>query len=162
MPYEWYILQFKANSHYQASKNLNQQGFKTFLPTINTTSRKISRFTNTTQPLFPGYMFVKFDKTESEWQKINNTYGVSRLIIFNNTLKSVPSIFVNNLMYRCDSLGNLLPIEKLNKGDQVKISKGPFADFIATVETYETEQRTWVLMDLMGRKIKMQISSSIL
>ena len=47
MSKEWFILQFKPNSHHQAAKNLNRQGFETFLPLHDTTSRKISRFITT-------------------------------------------------------------------------------------------------------------------
>jgi len=159
MSKEWFILQFKSNSHHQAVKNLNRQGFETFLPLHDTTSRKTSRFINTSKPLFPGYMFVRFDKAEPEWHKINNTYGVSRLITFNSNLKSIPTSFVDNLMKRYDLLGKLLPIQKLKKGDQVKVLKGPFADFIATVEKYEADQRIWILMNLMGRKTKIQTPS---
>ena len=156
MSKEWFILQFKPNAHHRAKRNLTQQGFETFLPIHDTTSRKLSRFRNTSKPLFPGYMFVKFNRAESEWHKINSTYGVSRLITFNSILKSIPSSFVDSLMKRCDLSGKLLSIQKLKNGDQVKISKGPFANFIATVETYETDQRIWILMDLMGRKTKIQ------
>ena len=162
MSKEWFILQFKPNSHHQASKNLNRQGFETFLPLHDTTSRKASRFITTNQPLFPGYMFITFDKAESKWHKINNTYGVSRLVTFNAILKPIPTTFVNNLMKRYDSSGKLLPIKKLKKGDRVKVLKGPFANFIATVETYETDQRIWILMDLMGRKTKIQTPSDTL
>jgi transcriptional antiterminator RfaH len=156
MSKEWFILQFKANSHHQATKNLTQQGFETFLPLHDTTSRKASQFKDITQPLFPGYMFIKFDRTETEWHKINNTYGVSRLVAFNSSIKSISTKFVENIMIRCDLSGKLLPIEKLNKGDQVKVSKGPFTNFIATVESYEKDQRVWILMDIMGRKTKTQ------
>ena len=159
MSKEWFILQFKSNSHYLATKNLNRQGFETFLPLHDTTSRRTSRFINTSKPLFPGYMFIRFDKAESEWHKINNTYGVSRLITFNSILKSIPTIFVDHLMKRYDLSGKLLPIQKLKKGDQVTVFKGPFANFIATVEKYEADQRIWILMDLMGRKTKIQTPS---
>ena len=162
MSKEWFILQFKPNAHYQANKNLNQQGFETFLPLNNTTSRNASRFINANRPLFPGYMFITFDRTESKWHKINNTYGVSRLVTFNSTLKSIPDIFVNNLMKRYNLSGNLLPIKKLKKGDQVKLLKGPFANFAATVEKYEDDQRIWILMDLMGRKSKIQAATEYL
>ena len=159
MSKEWFILQFKSNSHHQAVKNLTRQGFETFLPLHDTTSRKLSRFINTSKPLFPGYMFIRFDRAESEWHKINNTYGVSRLITFNSTLKSIPTPFVDSLMMRYDFSGKLLPIKKLKKGDQVTVLKGPFANFIATVEEYEADQRIWILMDLMGRKTKIQTPS---
>ena len=162
MSKEWFILQFKSNSHHKAAKNLNQQGFETFLPLHDTTSRKLSRFINTSQPLFPGYMFVRFDKAVTTWHKINNTYGVSRLITSNSILKSIPTSFVDSLMKRYNLSGKLLPIQKLKKGNQVTLLKGPFANFVATVETYEDDQRIWVLMDLMGRKSKIQTTTDFL
>ncbi|MDB4080374.1 transcriptional activator RfaH [Amylibacter sp.] len=162
MPKEWFILQFKSNSHHLAAKNLNRQGFETFLPLHDTTSRKLSRFINTSKPLFPGYMFIKFDRAESKWHKINSTYGVSRLITFNSQLKSIPTSFVDHLMKRYDLSGKLIPIKKLKKGDHVTLLKGPFANFIATVEKYEADQRIWILMDLMGRKTVIQTPSDTL
>ena len=162
MSKEWFILQFKPNSHHLATKNLTQQGFEVFLPLHNTTSRKLSQFINTSKPLFPGYMFIRFDRAESKWHKINSTYGVSRLITFNSTLKSIPTNIVDSLMKRYDSSGKLLPIKKLKKGDQVTVLKGPFANFIASVEKYEADQRIWILMDLMGRKTKIIAPSDAL
>ena len=162
MSKEWFILQFKPNAHHQANRNLNQQGFETFLPLHESTSRNLSRFINTTRPLFPGYMFITFDRAETKWYKINNTYGVSRLVTFNSILKSIPTIFIDNLMNRYDLSGKLLPIAKCKKGDKVKVLGGPFADFIATVEKYEADQRIWILMDLMGRKSKIQTEAESL
>ena len=156
---KWYLIQFKPNSHNRASRNLNRQGFETFLPLHDTTSLISSRFINTSKPLFPGYMFIRFDKANIEWHKINNTYGVSSLITFNSILKSIPTAFVDNLMKRYDSSGKLLPIQKLKKGDQVTVLMGPFANFIATVEKYEADQRILILVDLMGRKTKIQTPS---
>ena len=162
MSKEWFILQFKPNSQHQATRNLNQQGFETFLPLHDTTTRKLTQFINTSKPLFPGYMFIRFDRTEPEWRKINNTYGVSRLITFNSILKSIPTIFVDHLMKRYDLSGKLIPIKKLKKGDQVTVLTGPFANFIATVEIYEADQRIWILMDLMGRNTRIQTPSNTL
>jgi len=156
MTKEWFVIQLKPNSHHQAKKNLTRQGFDTFLPLHEITLRKASRFVKSTKPLFPGYMFVSFNKAENKWQKIKNTYGVSRLITFNSSLKSIPSTFVDNLMLRYDTSGKLIPIVKMKKGDKVEILEGPFANLIATIEKYESEERIWVLMDLMGRKTKIQ------
>ena len=159
MTKEWFILQYKSNSHRQATKNLNQQGFETFLPFHDITSRKASRFISNYQPLFPGYMFISFDRAKTEWHKINNTYGVSRLVTFNSVLKSIPTIIIDSLIMQYDLSDKKLPIKKLERGDQVKITKGPFVNFIATVENYEAEHRIWVLMDLMGRRTKIQTPS---
>jgi len=51
---------------------------------------------------------------------------------------------MNELMAQCDLSGEPLPVKKLKKDDQVKILKGPFANFIATVETHEKDIGIWV------------------
>ena len=123
MPKEWFVLQYKPNAHNIAKKNLKQQEFETFLPLYDTTSRKGSRFVSTIKPLFPGYMFISFNRKETNWHKINNTYGVKCLVTFNSILKPIPSSFIDSLMIRYDLSGKLLPIKKLRKGDQVKVLK---------------------------------------
>jgi transcriptional antiterminator RfaH len=57
-------------------------------------------------------------------------------------------------MKRYDLSGKLLPIQKLKKGDQVTVLKGPFANFIATVEKYEADQRIWILNGFNGQEDK--------
>jgi len=47
-------------------------------------------------------------------------------------------------------------------GDAVKISGGPFAEFIATVETISPDQRVWVLLDLMGRTTRLAVQPEAL
>ena len=81
------------------------------------------------------------------------------MVTFNSLLKSIPTTFIDSLMKRYDLSGKLMPMQKLKKGDQVKVLSGPFANFIATVEKYETDQRIWILMDLMGSKTKIQTQS---
>ena len=159
MSKEWFILQFKPNAHFVAKKNLNHQGFETFLPLNDTSSRKKSRFVNIIRPLFPGYMFIKFDSVNTRFSKINNTPGVSRLVTFNSILKSIPSEVINNLIERCDLSGKLITTKEIKIGSRVKVLKGPFASFIATVEDYENDQRMWILMEIMGRKTKIQAPS---
>ena len=43
-------------------------------------------------------------------------------------------------MKRYDSSGKLIPIVKMKKGDKVEVLEGPFANFIATVEKYESNR----------------------
>ena len=77
-------------------------------------------------------------------------------------LKPIPTTFVENLMVRYDLSGKLLTIKKLKKGDQVKVTKGPFANIIANIEKYESDHRISVLMDLMGRKTTIDIPANAL
>ena len=153
----WYIVQFKRNSHRLAARNLSQQGFKTFLPLQSFTRKSQARFLTNIKPLFPGYMFVSIDLGKEPWQKINSTLGVSRLICQDGIPIKVPEEIVSALMARCDSSGKLLPAETLASGDSVKILSGALANFIATVETVDSKQRIWVLMEIMGQVSRIQV-----
>ena len=154
----WYLIQFKRNSHNIAKRNLNQQGFKTFLPLQDLTSRRGSEFLTSTKPLFPGYMFVRIKPDGAPWQKINSTLGVCRLICQDGVPKRVPLEIVSGLMSRCDRFGKLLPPKSLERGDKVAFLSGALTNFVATVETVDSYERIWVLMDIMGQLTKVQVA----
>ena len=154
----WYLVQFKSNSYRIAKSNLNRQGFETFLPMQKTTHRKASRFVNDFKPLFPGYMFVSVNSQLAPWRTINSTFGVCRLVSFEGKPKPLPGQLVSGLMLRCDTAGKILPPKTLSEGDSVELLTGPFANFIATVDTIDPERRIWVLIDLLGRPTRMQVA----
>ena len=60
-------------------------------------------------------------------------------------------------MSRCDRFGKLLPPKKLLIGDSVKLLKGAFSNFVATVETIDSNKRIWLMMELLGRPTRIQI-----
>ena len=155
----WFLLQFKPNSHRLAERNLMRQGFETFLPMQEVTRRKSTRFVNDLRPLFPGYMLVAFQPKSAPWRKINATIGVSKLVSFDGQPRPVPLDLVSALMQRCDTAGKLLSAKQLAAGDQVELVTGPFANFIATVETIDIEQRIWVLMECMGQRTRMHVKA---
>ena len=104
-------------------------------------------------------MFVGTDMNSAPWSKINSTLGVSRLVSFDGTPKPLPLQLILSLMLRCDEEGKMLPPAALNPGDNVEVLNGPFAHFVATVETIDARQRAWVLMDFMGQNTRIQIAS---
>ncbi len=156
---KWYLIQFKPNSHRLAERNLQRQGFETFLPMQKITRRKASRFASDLKPLFPGYMFVSVNSELPPWRSINSTIGVSRLVSFEGKPKPLPLQLISGLMLRCDASGAVLPPKSLSEGDSVEMLTGPFANFIATVDSIDPEQRIWVLMDFMGQKTRMQVTA---
>ena len=154
----WYLVQYKPNSHRLAVRNLQRQGFETFLPLQENTLRKATHFSVDLRPLFPGYMFVGVELNAIPWRAINSTIGVSRLVSLANNYKPLPINLISSLMLRCDKNGKLLPPKTLNVGDGVEVLTGPFADFVATVEKIDAQRRIWVLMEFMGQNTRMQIS----
>jgi len=153
----WFLAQLKPNSVHIAERNLKRQGFRTFLRLEDGTKQVRGKFVNALLPLFPGYIFVAFDVTMGHWRAINSTYGLTRLVSFGKDPAPVPLDIVSQLMLRCDASGKLLPPRLLNPGDQVRLSTGPFADFVATVESIAPDRRVFVLMEIMGGETRVAV-----
>ena len=157
----WYLAQMKPNSHVIANRNLTQQGFETFLPLQEETKRVRDRFVTRRKPFFPGYIFVALDVKQGSWRAVNSTIGVTRLVSLGGTPTPLPDALVSELMARCDADGKLLPPRQLQPGDEVTLTKGPFADFVATVERITPDRRVWVLMEMMGAHTRLAIDAEL-
>jgi len=154
----WYLLQLKPNAYQVASRNLQRQDFRTFLPLQEITLRRSDRFIEQRRPLFPGYMFVGVDRDVSPWRKINSTYGVAKLVSFSEQPRAVPDNLVAELMQRCDSYGVIRSLERLEIGDSVQVLSGPFANFVARIENIDEDQRVWMLINIMGQATRLSAS----
>ena len=155
---KWCIAQIKRNSYHTATRNLEQQGFQTFLPKMKTTQRQENKFVVKNVNVFPGYMFVCFDPHIITWAKINSTYGVSKILAFNKKPSEISSDLILELKNRYEINSNPTQNEKLQKGDSIKFYAGPFADLIAKVESVDEKNRIWILLEAMGgyQKLKLQ------
>lgn len=153
----WYLAQFKPNCHHIAKRNLDHQGFRTFLPLQLESHRWRSRFVTEMRPLFSGYIFVAFDLQQGSWRAIRATQGITRLVSFGAEPTPVPTQVVSQLMLRCDRDGHLLPPKIVKIGDRVSVTQGPFAGFVATVEGLAADRRIGLLMEIMGTSARVSV-----
>ena len=154
----WFLAQVKPNSALIAQRNLRLQKFETFLPLEEETRQRYGKRVTSTRPLFPGYLFVALDMAQGFWRQVNSTFGVARIVSIGKSPAAVPTQLVTELMQRCDRTGLLLPPKVLQPGDPVTITKGPFANFAAEVETIARDRRVWVLMDMMGSMTRVAVT----
>jgi transcriptional antiterminator RfaH len=153
----WFLAQLKPNCAKIADKNLTRQGFLTFLPFEEETRPRNGRFVTVEQPLFPGYIFVAFGVARGHWRQVNSTYGITRLVSFGKEPVAVPPDIISQIMLRCDASGKLLPPEMLQRGDQIALSKGAFANFAGEVEKIAPGRRVWVLIEIMGGQKRLSV-----
>ncbi len=158
----WFLAQLKPNSALIARRNLERQGFSTFLPTTEETSVKDKCFVTKTRPLFPGYIFVALDITRGQWRKVNSTNGITRLVGFGEAPSAVPDGLIAQLKMRCDPDQTLMPAGTFALGDQVRVTIGPFANFVAEIEKIGPDKRVWVLMEIMGGQTRVAINARII
>ena len=102
-------------------------------------------------------MFVSFALDTMPWHKINSTVSVARLVSFEGWPKALPPDLIAELMARCDSQGRVLPPAQFAPGDELQVMSGPFAEYVATIETIDAENRIWLLMEFMGQKTRMAV-----
>ncbi|MDR9429066.1 MAG: transcriptional activator RfaH [Salibaculum sp.] len=155
----WFLAQLKPNCARIADKHLKRQGFRTFLPLEEETRRRNGKFVTSDRPLFPGYIFVAFDAARGHWRQVNSTYGITRLVSFGKEPVAVPRDLISQIMLRCDTDGKLRPPKMLEPGDQVTLTKGPFANFVAEVEKIAPDRRVWVLMEIMGGQKRVAVGA---
>jgi transcriptional antiterminator RfaH len=64
----------------------------------------------------------------------------------------LPLALIDELQNCCDPDGIFQAKSQIIEGDQVQIQKGPFAAFVATVESIAPDARVWILIELLGQK----------
>jgi len=154
-PHGWFLAQLKPNGFPAAYKNLQRQGFATFMPMREKTVCHARKRSEVLRPLFPGYIFVNFDVDLSQWRVINNTLGVARLITLRpDTPQMAPVSLMKALLTQCDEHDVVLPPAALKVGDRVRVTDGPFCDIIAKVECMAAPNRVGLLLNLMGRQTR--------
>ena len=154
----WCAVQVSRNSFRKAEQALAQQQIAVFCPKHRVEVRRFGKQVAQASLLFPGYFFVAIDEGNPQWRAVMNTVGVSRIVMKKQGVPArMPPQLLDGLVQRCDEAGFLLPPSELQAGDTVRISNGPFSQFIATVERVEPERRVWVLLDLLGGERSVEV-----
>ncbi|EPY01733.1 transcription termination/antitermination protein NusG [Magnetospirillum fulvum] len=152
---KWYVVRAKPRSENLAATHLARQGFRVFLPQYTTTVKHARRSTHVHRPLFPGYLFVGFDRETARWRSILGTIGVLDLIRNGDHPVSVPENVVEGLIAEGGENGLIQRAEDvLRPGSTVRITEGPFALFVGRLLSLNDKERTTVLLSVMNREIE--------
>jgi len=156
----WYVAQLKPNAQGLATTHLRRQGFEVFHPVRRVTRRAGGAFRAALRPLFPGYLFVGADMAAPPLSRVNATRGVGRLVSFGAAPSPMPAQLVAGLRARCDGAGVLGELDTLGVGDRVRLLSGPFADYVARVETLDAGQRLWAVLEAARNPTRVHVLAS--
>jgi transcriptional antiterminator RfaH len=153
----WYLAHTRPNSERKAEFHLNAQGFVSFLPQIEKTIRHARRLKTVRRPLFPRYLFVRFDVTRDRWLSVHSTIGVARLIMQQDGRPiAVPFGIVEDLLAHSEAGSTRLDFH-VKEGQRVRILRGPFADFTGTLARLDEGRRVQVLLEMMGTSVSVSV-----
>lgn len=121
----WYVIYTKINEEERVDRNLVAWGLESFYPRIK--KKQLNEFTGKatyfSRPLFPRYVFARFD-AETLLHKVSNTRGV--LSVVNNNYVPIPvdDEIVALIQSRVAEDGFVSLNEPFKHGDEVQIKNG--------------------------------------
>ena len=154
----WIVARNKPNQDKIALINLKRQNFEFFQPTFKTMSRRQNKFKRIIKPVFPGYIFIAINLEKKNWYKINNTRGISSIIVFGNEIPLIHSELIEELKHRFSTDNVTKATDPFEVGMNAEITNGPFAQLIGKIEEIDAEQRIWILLDILGTQARVSIN----
>jgi len=152
----WYLAQLKPNGYERAVTNLHHQHVTTFMPLCKKSDARGK--SAATAPLFPGYLFLSFDPKITTFTTINSTFGVGRIVTTGcNIENGLPRRLIEGMQARCDIHGHFMPLDDLKLKENVRITAGPFKNFVAVVEQLKSAERVQVLFEIMGQAVHAEV-----
>ena len=159
MTMRWYVVQTQTHAENKAAANLLRQEFSVYLPRYQKRRRHARKTEMVAAPLFPRYIFVGVDMETQRWRSIQSTFGVSHLVRNGDAPAAVSASVVEALQRREDENGFILldHRQRFTAGDRVRVVDGAFADCLGLFEGVRDDERVTLLLDLLGRKVRVMI-----
>lgn len=159
---EWYVVRTHTHGEAKASANLMRQGYEVYLPLCRRWVKHARRREVAQRPLFPGYLFVRFDIGRDRWRSIISTIGVAGLICY----ADLPARIAEDVVEAIRAAeGNRFfdythAVTKLKPGDKVRVVTGPFANLIGKLQSTASNDRIRVLLAILGRHTPTELALS--
>jgi transcriptional antiterminator RfaH len=160
----WYVVHTHPRAEAKALLNLDRQGFSCYLPRYLKRRRHARRVDTVAAALFPRYLFVALDLAKQQWWPIRSTFGVSDLVFNGEQPAPVPAGLIQAIKGREDEHGfvSLLRKPRFAPGETVRIVDGVFSACLGLFEGGSDRDRVAVLLDLLGRKVRVVMDEEAL
>ena len=156
MSLRWYVVQTKPQCEYLAARGLRGDGFEIFLPLVESPTPRAGRQDG---PLFPGYLFLRYDVDNQDWPSLRQMPGILGWVRLGGVVPAIPDEVVDLLVERVESInqgGGLWT--RFKRGQRVQVVAGRMEGLAEVIEEPRApEDRVRVLLDFMGRQVPAQI-----
>jgi transcriptional antiterminator RfaH len=162
--HDWFVVQTHPHAEVRAAAHLGRQGFEAYLPRYLKRRRHARRVDIVAAPLFPRYLFVAVDLAAHRWRALQSTIGVAHLVKCGDAPAAVPTGVVEELRGREDEQGyvRLQEQSRFSPGDRIRVLDGAFSEALGLFECVKDEERVAILLDLLGRKVRVMLTSSMI
>jgi transcriptional antiterminator RfaH len=153
----WYVIQTKPKKEEEANSYLSTKGVEIFSPLMEAFTTRNARITKGLKPLFPGYIFGKFD-LDQDYSLVRWGKGVKCILGFGGYPTPISEEVVEIIKARTDIEGIVRTEHPFKPNDVVRIKTGPLKDLLGIFERWVSDSdRVKILLNLIGYQPAVEI-----
>ena len=154
----WFAAWTKPKHEHIAAANLARSlALEVFLPRLQFKKATRRGWMQVTEPLFPGYLFVRC-VIEDRINEIQHTTGVKRMLRFGGKFPPIADPIIEELQKHFEGDCVVKVEDPLSAGDEVTVAGGPFAGMSASVlRVLPAKERVQILLEILGRPTVVEV-----
>jgi transcriptional antiterminator NusG len=169
--FKWYIIHAYSGFERKVRESLesrirafgleNRIG-RIMIPTEPVTELRNGKKYTIERVFLPGYVLVEMELDNDLWHVIKNTPRVTGFLGTGDNPVALSEQEVSSILFRSESTTNKPSMKvKFEKGEQVRINEGPFANFTGAVDDVNEDKQTLkVMVSIFGRSTPVEIEFS--
>lgn len=151
----WYGIRTRSNQEKVAAAGLHGKGFLEYLPLYRTRRRWSDRIVEMEKPLFPGYVFCRFDAKKR--LPIVTTPGVVSVVGFGNEPAPIDDHEIEAVRSALHSGLAAEPYPFMREGQRIRVTRGAMEGVEGILLKKKNEWRIVVSVTMLQRSVSIEI-----
>lgn len=137
--------------------NLEDRIFELLVPTQDRVVIRSGKKATVKEKIFPGYLLVKMVMDDPTWLAVRTTPGITGFVGAGKSPTPLSQAEVENIQKFVAAPAKRFKT-RFSKGEAVKITDGPFSDFLGTIDEIDEEKgKVKVLVSIFGRETPVEL-----
>jgi transcription antitermination factor NusG len=158
----WYALWTHSHCEQLVNDQLEQQGFKPFLPTVDVWSRRRGTRRLMKAPMFPGYLFLRHRMDKESYVRLQRVRGLAKVLGERwDRLAEIPESEMNPVHAAVAAKCRVLPFPYLREGQRARVVHGPLTGIEGILVESRPDRGLLVLsVHLLQRSVAMCVDAT--
>lgn len=162
----WYVVHSISGHEARVAESLRQRietmgltdrVFEVLIPTQDRVVIRGGKKLTVKEKIFPGYILIKMILDEGAWLAVRTTTGITGFVGVGNKPTPLEQSEVSNIEKFVSAPAPRYKV-RFSVGEAVKITDGPFVDFLGTINEIDEEKgRVKVLVSIFGRETPVEL-----
>lgn len=154
----WYALQVRTRKESYVASQIQGNGIECLLPTYKSVRKWSDRVKELEQPLFPGYLFCRFDYFNR--RPVVTTPGVLQIVGYGRTATPLSDAEIQALQLAVSSGIPKQPWPYLEVGQRVRVNYGTLTGLEGILVSVKGNHRVVLSVTLLQRSVAMEVETS--